>query len=495
MLKQKFMMAFGSRFLIYILSAGTGIIVARIAGPEIIGTVTYGVSFVSMFGFLFSFYGVTHIKMISSGEDLGKCTKVYSTIIFGTIVIYTITVILYFFIEKYTLSTQFSSTEETVIWISLIAFIVASTFKIPEITFVGLNQQAKANIPYLIQAVLYHPARIVIVLLGLGAVSLRSAELATSIILIPIYIYLLKNVPIEKKIDKELLKKYFSIGIPFILIAITNSLMQHYGKVSLKNSYSLDELGYFAGGYGLTRLMLMIGTTAGTIFFPLFSKAVANGEFDLIKTQINKYERFILLFLLPIFIVVSSYADPIIPLLIGNKYLPSVPVFSILVFTAFFSIWSNVYYNLLVGRNKYFEAASLNVLFLLIFFALLYSFLNEDQLNLGAQGLAWAMLILSIIKFGFWFVRGSRNFNIKVDKKLIIIFFANIVLFLLYTLKMNILVEDGIVFHALFILISIVCFYIFLSILKIATIDDINFLKKAFNLKSLINYTKEEIKG
>ena len=65
MLKQKFLVDFGSKLFIYFLTALTGIVVSRVAGPEVIGVLGYGLSFVSMFFFMFALFGTSHIKLIN----------------------------------------------------------------------------------------------------------------------------------------------------------------------------------------------------------------------------------------------------------------------------------------------------------------------------------------------------------------------------------------------------------------------------------------------
>ena len=51
MLKQKFIVHFGSNFIIQLFSLFAGIIVARLAGPEVVGTIAYGTSYVMVWGF------------------------------------------------------------------------------------------------------------------------------------------------------------------------------------------------------------------------------------------------------------------------------------------------------------------------------------------------------------------------------------------------------------------------------------------------------------
>lgn len=495
MLKQKFVLDFGSKFFVYFVGALTGIVVARVAGPKIIGTVAYGISFVSMFGFFHSLFGTSHIKLISEGQNIGKCNRIYSTLMSLSVFVYVLVVLAYFFIKKHLLETDFSNTEEIVIFISLAIISVQALFKIAEVTFIALTQQAKVNLPNLIRVFIYHPARIIVVLMGFGAIALASVSLISTLLMIPVFLYLTRNLIFRADWDKSLLKRYFSIGVPVLIITITNSIILHYGKVLLKDTSSLTELGYFAGGISIASMLLMFSNTAGSIFFPTFSKAFKNNDIISIKNQIAKFERFLILFALPLFIILAMFSNPLIPFLMGDKYLPSVPIFSILVFSSFFAIWGNPYYQLITGMNKFNIAAKLNSLFLIVFVGLLYLFLDHRFFHLGAMGLAWSMLVLSFIRFSVWYFYDNRAIKIKIRWNILGIIFANIIFFaILLMIKETYLDNISALFNFILAFVSIILFYSLLFILKILNKKDVDFLLSILNIRSIFNYTKNELK-
>lgn len=495
MLKQKFALDFGSKFFVYFVGALTGIIVARVAGPKIIGTVAYGISFVSMFGFFHSLFGTSHIKLISEGQDIGKCNRIYSTLMSLSVFVYILVVLVYFFIKKYILEAEFSDTEEIVIFISLAIISLQALFKIAEVTFIALTQQAKVNLPNLIRVFVYHPARIIVVLMGFGAIALASVNLISLVLMIPVFLFLARNLVFKVEWDNSLFKRYLSIGLPVIIITITNSIILHYGKVMLKDTSSLTELGYFAGGISIASMLLMISNTAGSIFFPTFSKAFKNKDINSIKNQIAKFERFLILFALPFFIILAMFSNPLIPFLMGDKYLSSVPIFSILVFSSFFAIWGNPYYQLITGMNRFDIAAKLNALFLVIFMGLLYFFLDHRFFHLGAMGLAWSMLVLSFIRLSVWYFYDSRTIKIKIKWNIFSIIFVNIIFFaILLLIKETYLDNISALFNFILAFVSIILFYFILFVLKILNKKDVDFLLSILNIRSIFNYTKNELK-
>lgn len=495
MLKQKFLLDFGSKFVIYIISALTGIVVARIAGPEVIGTLAYGLSFVSIFGFLHSLFGTSHIKIVSEGEDLGKCNKIYSVLMLFSVIIFIVVVIAYFFVKKYFFNSQFSDIEQIVILLSLGVVSLQALMKIGEVTFIALTEQAKVNVPKIVQMLTYQPARIIIVLLGFGAIALASVNFISTLLLVPVYFYLSRNMSFRSKWDSNIFKRYLSISFPVFIISITNSVILHYGKIMLRDTSSTIELGYFAGGMSIAMMLLMLGDTAGQVFLPTFSRAYKNNDIASIKNQLSQYERFIFLFGLPFFVTLSLFSDPIIPLLMGDKYIASIPVFSILVFSSFFLIIGIPYLQLINGMNKFNITAKFNVLFVVIFVVLLYVFLAPSFMNLGAIGLAYSMLLISLVKYLTWYFYNKAKIHLKINWSIIQIFIINITFYVLIYVLRQIYFQKLTLFEnvllGFFVILSI-NFTLFLF--RILKKEDLVFLVKIFDIKALINYSKNELK-
>jgi len=494
MLKQKYLIDFGSKFFLYFIGALTGIVVARVAGPEVVGTVAYGASFVGMFGFIIGLFGTSHIKLISEKQDLAKCNRIYTTLMIASSAVFMIVVTSYFFYQKYINHKEFSSTEQVVIFLSMGFTSLYGLTKVAEITWIGLGQQAKANIPGVIRSIVYQISRIIVVLLGFGAIALSFVNLLAAVITIPVYLVLLKNIPFKAKWDKELFKKYFAIGIPILIITVTNSFMENYGRIMLKDTSAVLELGIFTGGASLAMMLSMIGSSAGTIFFPLFSKASAEKNFDYIKKQIGKYERFLYLITLPSFFFLAIISDPLIPFIMGDEYIPSIPVFSILVFAAFLSISTMPYKNLIYGMGKFKSSAWVNLFSFILFIGLLYLYLSPRFLNLGAPGLALTLLSQNLIEYIFWYYYSKKQIQISISKSIYIISLINIVYFVSVYLLFNAYFQDMYaVLRMLLAGVFVLAFYGLLFLIKILTKKDIDFLVDVFNIKALINYTKDEM--
>jgi O-antigen/teichoic acid export membrane protein len=70
MLAQKMALSYGSRIVVQFFQILTTIIIARIVGPSVLGTVAYGLAFGSLFKMIAELgVGTAHMKLLSEGRD------------------------------------------------------------------------------------------------------------------------------------------------------------------------------------------------------------------------------------------------------------------------------------------------------------------------------------------------------------------------------------------------------------------------------------------
>ena len=93
MLKQKFATQFGTSILIKLVTMIAGFIVARFAGPVVLGTISYGTSYVSIWAFIGTIFVTGHLKLVSEGQDHGDCVATYVWLKSISIVVYIVFVL------------------------------------------------------------------------------------------------------------------------------------------------------------------------------------------------------------------------------------------------------------------------------------------------------------------------------------------------------------------------------------------------------------------
>ena len=121
MLKQKFILSYSSKIFVQFLSIAASIVVARVAGPTVMGTVAWALAYTQMLLFIADLgLGTAHIKMISEGKDEGKCIATFSLLKLGSITLYIFAFLGYYFVQKYIIGNEFESKiHEYVLFITL----------------------------------------------------------------------------------------------------------------------------------------------------------------------------------------------------------------------------------------------------------------------------------------------------------------------------------------------------------------------------------------
>jgi O-antigen/teichoic acid export membrane protein len=497
MLAQKLIVSYSTKILIQFVQIVVSIVVARVAGPTVLGTVAFGIAFVSMFEFLASLgIGPAHIKLVSEGQDLGTCISTFSILkIINTFLFFGI-VLGIFLVQKYALHVQFESrVHEYVILISLITVTINQLFYIPYMTFAGKTEQAKQDIPEFLRIFIYQILRVIIVLLGYRAVALALGNLVATILIAPLVFYLFKDYP-RASFDKKLALRYLKISLPMIVIGMTTKITTFLDKVMLQYLANSEQVGYYTAGYRIGSLVLMIANSVGMLFFPLFSKATAAGDFDYIKRTIEKFERFSFIFIMPGVIFLSIYSDVIIKVLLGSQYLPSISIMAIINIAMFLMVLNMPYGNVITGMGFFKLFSVLSIVYLLLFITLMYVLPNPNFFNLGSTGAATAILISSIfigLLYRLYAKQKCPILELMKNAHYILFGIVNFICFsFVYTFAGKFY---GMTFKLLFIPGYFGITYLILFSLGWLNKEDIGNFKKLLNLRKVGSYIKNEMSG
>jgi O-antigen/teichoic acid export membrane protein len=397
MLKQKFLVQFGSNFSIKILGMVAGIFVARFAGPEVIGTIAFGTAYVSLFGFINNLFSTGHIKAISEGRDLGKCVSTYNYLQGSCVAIFFIVVLGWFLMQKYIIQYEFeSSAQQLVIILLLLTYVATLILDFGNVTFTASLEQAKANYPIFVKSIFWHPGRIVLAVIGFKAVGLASWNLILTVLAIPLAWKFYKKLP-RGGYSKELARKYWLIVPSMVLFRIFDSLINYSDKLFLVHYTSIEELGYYTVAFSIGGMFLLISHTAGMIFFPFFSQLISQNKWDAVNSKMHKYQSFIVLFIFPALCVTAIFGQPILLTLLGTRYQPSVSPFFIIIFATYINIVGIPYGNIITGMGRFYTAALIRGIKLIFFVAGLTFFVSPMFLNLGATGVAFNLLFVNLV--------------------------------------------------------------------------------------------------
>jgi O-antigen/teichoic acid export membrane protein len=494
MLRQKFLVQFGSQFILKIIGMVSGLVVARVAGPEIVGTIAFGTAYVSIWGFITGLFGTGHIKLVSEGRDLGRCVSTYIWLQGGSMLLYFIIVLSWFLIQKNILKYEFESeAQQIVIIILLFATIAGQLLDFGHTTFTAKLELAKANYPLFIRNILWNIGRIILVLIGFRAVGLASWDLLITLLVIPIAWKYLKKLP-RDGYSADLSKRYFNIALPIFLIVIINALIANADKLILVHFTDTKELGYYTVAFSIGGMFLLISKAVGTVFFPLFSRLIADNRWELLNKKILVFQRFVVLFIFPLLCATFVIGEPFLLTLLGEQYKPSIIPFMILLFATYIDIIGMPYGNVIAGMGKFYLLAIINAILLVIYFVGLFLFISPYYLDLGATGLAFNLLILNLSRYLFILLLSMKFGKIHMDHFITIrhVVIILITLLFLYSVRSYGLLED--LWWLLIGPAVIIILYAILYILRLFTFNDYFVLKDVLNIRKTGGYIKDELK-
>jgi O-antigen/teichoic acid export membrane protein len=491
---QKLVLGYSSKIAAQVLQMIGMLIVARILGPGVIGSLAFGLAFVSMFLFV-SDLGLSsaHIKLISEGQDESKCNGTFARLKFLLIGLYIVTVLVFYFVQRFIFGVTFDyPDQDLIIFIYLLIVSIGQIYYVPISTFAAKTEQAKQDIPNFIQLFLYQVFRIIVAFLGYKAIAQSISNLAAVILVFPIYFYLFKGYPVGK-FDKSLAKLYFNISVPVIVVLIAQTVIYSLDRVILQYMTNTDEVGYYSAGFSISQFVRLIESSAGMLFFPFFSKNISEGEYGKINSTVKKYERFNLSFVLPIVFYVIIFADFIVSIALGSKFVKTPPMLAIISMSMFVSLINLPYINAITGKGLFKLSATLYVFGALFFIVVSFIFASPFLLDLKGIGISLSLLSTNIF-LGVIFVISIKKkiseMKIFLGRNLFIfgLFYSSAAYMVYHLVSMNFIwkIFSSVVFFA--------GYFALAMLLKIITMADWKMIVELINIKKVYNYASSELK-
>jgi O-antigen/teichoic acid export membrane protein len=494
MITQKLALSYISKIAIQFVQMIAMFVVARIVGPGVMGTIAFGLAFVSMFAFISDLgLGSAHIKLISEGKDESECIGTFAVLKTILVGLYAAVTAGYYFTQKYILNIPFESREhEIVILIYLAITTLTSFFFIPSTTFAARTEQAKQDLPSFLQTLIYQILRVIAAVIGLKAIGLSLSNLAAVILIIPVYYFLFRGFKIGKY-NKELAKKYFQISIPVLAVIIAQTIIYSTDRVILQYLSNSEEVGYYSAGFGISQFIRLIESSVGILFFPLFSNLLSINEFDKINAGVRKYERFNIIFTLPAVAAVSVCSDLVVKLALGPKFINTIPVLGFINISMFVSILFLPYLNLISGKGLFKLSAKIHIYNTFIYIASAFILVYPGFLNLRGIGIASSLIIVNFtigISFVYYVRKHIPDVKILGELKS---FIAGIILSAVFLIVYK-LIPGTVTWHIIAAAGYMTIYFGGGYLTGFIRKDDINMLKDLINARKMMNYIKDEVK-
>lgn len=494
MIAQRIVLTYTTQIIVQIVQIISTMIVARIVGPSVLGTVAFGLAYASFFKFLSDFgLNTAHIRIAAEGKDLEDGFKTFKILKIASIFIFIILVTLTYLLQKFIFQYEFETKEqEFVLIISLFVVAVGYYETILTSDFASRMQQAKQDIPHLVSNVYFSLAKVAVAFSGGRSISLALTNLSSVVLS---YSLLKKYFPskLEGRFNARLARRYIGISFPFLLTGLMASVMSTFDTIVLQYFSNSTEVGIYSISFRFGMFIKMIGMSVAAIFLPLFTRSLQSLDYISLNNKISQYERFSLKFLLPVVLLISITSDFWINIFLGGKFGAAAPIFSIINIAMFLIAVYIPYSSIYNASGRLKKTIVFVVIQVIVFIISLFVFVSPWVFNMGALGAAVSLLSANLV-LAILFI-----FFVKKDFTGIIVFpgvksgvLGLAVALLGFTLYQFI---NNVLLHYLFILAFLPFYYLVAHATGICSKDDWLELKNLLRLDKLLDYIKTELKA
>ena len=269
------------------------------------------------------------------------------------------------------------------------------------------------------------------------------------------FIWLLKLSNINKLIQIFPLQSYLIFLKNIFPLALATGMIVIYSRITIYFlSFLSDDkfVGYYAASYRITESTMILISSLAASLLPLFSSLSDNNN-KMLEIFLN-YGRKVVILSILFFVVISSFANPIINILYSGKYNNAYTTLAILAFWIPFAAINMILTNLIIskGKQKYIPMITTIILFINIISNLFLVRLYQSQ------GAALSAVITEAVNFiiQISIVRILIKFKLKNLFPNITILFLGVIIILLIIFQGNIPLFIGV-----FLLVSLLLIFYF----------------------------------
>ncbi len=219
--------------------------------------------------------------------------------------------------------------------------------------------------------------------------------------------FTIKKIKLSKKLNLDWIKKIFHFGKYSFGVSLTTMIATSLDQMMLASYVSKSASASFNIAVRVSNFVEIPTTAMATIAYPQSAKRIAEEGESSIKYIFERSVGVVLAMLIPAIIFVFFFSEFVIHLLAGHKYDDSIPLIKIIIATYMFGAFSRQTGMIFSSAGK----TRLN------FYLLLLSFATVIGTNLifikafGAIGIAYAMVVASVINFTVGQLILNKYFN------------------------------------------------------------------------------------
>lgn len=377
---------------------------ARIFGPFILGYLSYVLGITGLI-FAFSDLGLSRAQVHftaafhSAQKTLGTFLSLKFILLFATAGVALIIALIN--------PAQFKGIFIIILLYELLSRLAESIF----ITYEGLQLSWPQNLAKLL-AKLFR--LLAILLIGFKLTSVLGFSLiylAEALVLILLSVWLMRRF-FPLNFSKTLTNQYLKYSLPFFIIVPISYLQANLLTVLLKHFHSANEVGFYSTALNLSAYLKVLFGTIMVFFFPKLSSLFQKNDLNGIKNYLNLSLKYLLMIFTPMFMFSFLLRKEIILFVLGQDFLPAIPVFSWMLLATYILLLANPYDYALYAIKKHASLVKVNLISLII--SLLLSVYLMSYLHLGAVGAAVVNLVIWSFSgfYSLWLIKKNLGFSL-----------------------------------------------------------------------------------
>ncbi|MGB9755772.1 MAG: flippase [Desulfurella sp.] len=371
-----------------------GVWVARYLGPENYGILSYSLAFVALFQGIakLGLDGIVVRELVKFPEKRDELlgTSFWLKFIGSVITFLIVVVVAYITADKF----------ETFVYISIIAAgLIFQSFEVIDFYYQATVQAKYITVRRIIQLIISSSLKIYFILIKADLIWFVLVSLfdAVSLAVFSWWIYRMQNLPaFFRYFDKQLAKMLLKDSWTLIFASFFTLFVMNINRIILKNMYGFENVGFYSVAESLTGIWIFITTIITTSLAPSITNAKKVNEF-LYKQRILNLFRLLLLVSISISLIIFMLSDFLVSKLYGDKYLSTIPILRIYVWSNIFVFLGNASWQWYINENK--QNTVLTRLFLGAISSLFFGLLLIKYY--GAVGAALNTIISYSISFYF----------------------------------------------------------------------------------------------
>ena len=500
MISQKVIFSYSSRLLIQIVQILVGIVVARYIGPSVLGILSYSLAFVSMFLFITDLgLGTAFVKLRSDGSvpflDLVKTfyvIKIVLIVIFGFCAL--LAIYWHHFDSTISIADNLNNESLQILLIYVGITSVGAFYNIQTTYWASEMKQVYAELPALLQQLIYQLLRLLIVILGYSALGISLMNLVAVFAILPLYLYFGRSIH-KGKFSFEIFKKLLVVLSPVIFIGVMQVLIYSTDKVVLQELSGDFSVGLYAASSALANFLKAIEGVLGMLFFAYISRFWTERKWDDLARILDKFLAIVFSFVTPVVVLMIIVADRIIELLYGSDFADAVGSFRWLMIAFLIGLSSLPFGNILFAAGLFSFSASVWFLGFVVFLSSAYLLIHPNVSNLGDTGASIAIFLANILIGLFFLIKASNLIAYKYWKFYPLLLFnlatgvAGIFLYLLFRSEMS----TSLVVFCCFL--YLVCFFTIGFYFGILQRSSFLLIRNSFSPARMKSYIASEMKG